>query len=167
MKSTFLRFERGITKATLVIACVLFAIASCIGLLQIVTRFLFKYPTPWSEVTIRILLIWMVFLGIPMAFRLGAMVSVDLLHRKIPARHRPKLELLVAAITIGFLLMLAYWAIQYCIAAGGLQTIIGLEALGLKMIWAYLAIPIGAILSIVAVVGNYLEPKHEELENAQ
>lgn len=49
MKSTFLRFERGIAKATLVIACVLFAIASCIGLLQIGTRFLFKYPTPWAR----------------------------------------------------------------------------------------------------------------------
>ncbi len=48
---------------------------------QIVTRFIIERPAEWTEVLIRFTLIWMVFLGIPTAFRAGAMVSVDVLYR--------------------------------------------------------------------------------------
>ena len=48
---------------------------------QIVTRFVLEQPAEWSEMLIRFTLIWMVFLGIPTAFRQGAMVSVDVLYR--------------------------------------------------------------------------------------
>ncbi|CDP52065.1 TRAP transporter small permease [Paradevosia shaoguanensis] len=164
MRKTFLRFERQLTHGAMWVACALFAIAACIGLLQIVTRFVFKIPTPWSEVTIRILLIWMVFLGIPAAFRRGAMISVDLMHRKAPDWFRPKLDILILAVTLFFLGLVAWWGVQYCLVAGNVQTIIGLEPL--KMIWAYISLPLGCVLAMVAMVGNYLDPRHEELETA-
>lgn len=165
MRKTFLRCERVLTNGALWLACSLFAVASCIGLLQVVTRFLFKIPTPWSEVTIRILLIWMVFLGVPAAFRRGAMISVDLMHRKASDWFRPKLDLLILAVTLFFLGMVAYWGVQYSLIAGTVQTIIGLEPT--KMIWAYVSLPIGCVLAMFAMVGNYFDPRHEELETAQ
>ena len=38
-------------------------------------------PAEWTEVLFRFTLIWMVFMGIPITFRQGAMVSVDVLYR--------------------------------------------------------------------------------------
>lgn len=165
MRERFLRCERVLTHATLWLACTLFGIASLIGLMQIFTRFMLKLPTPWSEVSIRILLIWMVFMGIPIAFRRGAMISVDLMYRKSSPWFRPKLELFITAATLVFLITLTWWGVRFCMIAGNVQTIIGLEPL--KMFWAYISLPIGSALAMVSVVGNYLEPKHEELETAQ
>jgi TRAP-type C4-dicarboxylate transport system permease small subunit len=42
---------------------------------------------------------------------------------------------------------------------------IGFE--GLSMFWAYVAIPVGSCFAVLGVIGNFLEPKHLELETAQ
>ena len=63
-------------------------IASALGMFQIITRFVLEQPAEWSEILIRLSLIWMVFVGIPMAFRQGAMVSVYVLYRWSPPRIR-------------------------------------------------------------------------------
>ena len=81
MKETFLRIERVTTNASMLFACAMLASAAGLGVFQILTRFVFERPAEWTEVLIRFTLIWMVFMGIPMAFRQGAMVSVDVLYR--------------------------------------------------------------------------------------
>ena len=81
MKETFLRIERVTTNASQLFACAMLASAAGLGVFQILTRFVFERPAEWIEVLIRFTLIWMVFMGIPMAFRQGAMVSVDVLYR--------------------------------------------------------------------------------------
>ena len=70
------------------VACLMLAIASVLGMFQIITRFVLEQPAEWSEILIRLSLIRMVFMGIPMAFRQGAMVSVDVLYRWSPPRIR-------------------------------------------------------------------------------
>ncbi len=79
MKQAFLKFEHWTTGFSMLVACLMLVIASTLGMFQIVTRFVLEQPAEWSEILIRLSLIWMVFMGIPMAFRQGAMVSVDVL----------------------------------------------------------------------------------------
>ena len=52
-------------------ACLMLVIASSLGMFQIITRFVLEQPAEWTEILIRLSLIWMVFLGIPAAFRQG------------------------------------------------------------------------------------------------
>ena len=92
MRTWFLRLERLSTGAAMALACAMLAIAASLGLFQIVTRFILERPAEWTEVLIRFSLIWMVFLGIPMAFRIGAMVSVDALYRICSKRIRRVLD---------------------------------------------------------------------------
>jgi TRAP-type C4-dicarboxylate transport system permease small subunit len=47
----------------MVVACAMMAIASALGLFQIITRFILESPAEWTEVLIRFSLIWMVFLA--------------------------------------------------------------------------------------------------------
>jgi hypothetical protein len=35
------------------------------------------------------------------------------------------------------------------------------------MFWAYLALPVGAVFSMIGIVGNWLDPQRLELETAQ
>lgn len=164
MKSAFLNWERRLTAFSMWLACAMLVVASILGIFQVVTRFVFEMPAEWSEALIRFALIWMVFLGITGAFRLGAMVSVDLIHRIAPPVFRRVLEAVIAILTIGLLLVIVWYGWDYA-QRGKVQTMMGLESI--SMFWAYLALPVGSLCAIVSVIGNYLDPLRLELETAQ
>ena len=164
MKDTYLRVERGTTALATALACAMLLVASSLGMWQIITRFVLERPAEWTEVLIRFSLIWMVFLGIPMAFRLGAMVSVDLLYRWSGARTRRFLDAMVAIAALVLLAVTIIVGWDYA-QRGRVQSVIGLE--DVSMFWAYLALPVGGVFSVIAVIGNFLDPQRMELETAQ
>lgn len=145
-------------------ACLMLAIASALGMFQILMRFVLESPAEWTEVLIRFSLIWMVFLAIPTAFRQGAMVSVDVLHRWSPARVQRVLEVLVCIASLLLIGILIWWGWDYA-QRGSVQTMAGLESI--SMFWAYVAIPVGGLFCIPGIVGNLLDPQRTELESAQ
>jgi TRAP-type C4-dicarboxylate transport system permease small subunit len=164
MKDAFLRFERACTGLAMAAACAMLVLASALGVFQIVTRFVLEQPAEWTEVLIRFSLIWMVFLGIPAAFRQGAMVSVDVLYRWSPPPMRRLLDAVVALAALTLIGVILWWGWDYA-NRGKVQTMIGLE--DVSMFWAYLAMPVGAVFSVVGVLGNLLDPQRQELETAQ
>ena len=164
MKHLFLRFEHWTTSLSMMVACLMMALASGFGIHQIVTRFILESPAEWTEVLIRFSLIWMVFLGIPTAFRTGAMVSVDLLYRLSGQRMRRVLDAVVAITALTLCSIILWWGWDYA-NRGSVQSMIGLE--GVSMFWAYLALPVGAVFSIIGIIGFWLDPQRMELESAQ
>ena len=164
MKQGFLRLERFTTGFAMLAACLLMAIASGLGLFQVFTRFVLEQPAEWTEVLIRFSLIWMVFMGIPMAFREGAMVSVDALYRWSPPGFRRVLDWVVFLAALALILVIIWWGWDYA-QRGRVQTVIGLESI--SMFWAYLAMPVGGMLCIPGLIGNLIDPKRHELEVAQ
>jgi len=164
MKAAFLRFERFTTGFAMVVACVMMAIAASLGMYQIITRFILERPAEWSEVLIRFSLIWMVFMGIPMAFRQGAMVSVDVIYRWSPATLKRVLEWVVFIASMVLVLVIIWWGWDYA-NRGKVQTVIGLE--NISMFWAYLSLPVGGVFCIISLVGQLIDPKRHELETAQ
>jgi TRAP-type C4-dicarboxylate transport system permease small subunit len=164
LRERFLKFERATTLVATLAACAMMAIAAGLGLWQIITRFIIERPAEWTEVLIRFSLIWMVFLGIAQAFRIGAMVSVDVLYRWSGRRLRRVLDTLVAAAALVLLFVIVTVGWQYA-QRGRVQTVIGLE--DVSMFWAYLALPVGGVFAAIAVLGNWLDPQRLELETAQ
>lgn len=164
LRGAILRFEHYATALATTGACAMLVIASALGMWQIVTRFIIERPAEWTEVLIRFSLIWMVFLGIPLAFRIGAMVSVDVLYRWSGQRLRRVLDTLVslAALLLVSVIIVIGW--DYA-RRGSVQSVIGLE--DVSMFWAYLAMPVGGVFCVVAIVGHWLDPQRLELETAQ
>lgn len=164
MKETFLRIERFTSGIALVGACAMLAIASSLGMFQIITRFVLEQPAEWTEILIRLALIWMVFLAIPIAFRQGAMISVDVLHRWSPPKLRRVLDWIVAALSLVLIGIILWWGWDYAVR-GSVQSMAGLESI--SMFWGYLALPVGALFCIPGIVGNLVDPQRHELETAQ
>jgi len=164
VKEKFLGIERWTTGVSMVLACVMLVIASALGVFQIITRFVLEQPAEWSEILIRVSLIWMVFLGIPMAFRQGAMVSVDVLYRWSPPRVRRVLDAVVSIAALALMLVILWWGWDYAVR-GQVQSMAGLESI--SMFWGYLALPVGALFCILGIIGNLLDPQRHELETAQ
>ena len=164
MKTLFLSIERFTTALSMLIACLMLATAASLGMFQIITRFVLETPAEWTEVLIRFSLIWMVFMGIPMAFRQGAMVSVDVLYRWSGPRMKRVLDSVVALAAMVLVAIIVWWGWDYA-NRGKVQSMIGLE--DVSMFWAYLAMPVGALFSVLGIVGNWLDPQRLELETAQ
>lgn len=164
MRQLFLRVERATTFIALLGACAMLVVAAALGVFQILTRFVLEQPAEWTEVLIRFSLIWMVFLGIPLAFRQGAMVSVDVLYRWSPPRVRRVLDAVVAIAALSLIGVIVWWGWDYA-QRGSVQTMAGLESL--SMFWAYLAMPVGGLFCVFGIVGNWLDPQRNELDTAQ
>lgn len=164
MKEKFLQLERWTSQIAMLTACAMLMVSASLGMFQIITRFVLEIPAEWTEVLVRFSLIWMVFLGIPMAFRQGAMVSVDVLYRWSPPRMRRFLDWVVALAALALIAVIIWWGWDYAVR-GRVQTMAGLESL--SMFWAYLALPVGGVFSVISIIGNLLDPQRLELETAQ
>jgi TRAP-type C4-dicarboxylate transport system permease small subunit len=164
MKEKFLRLEHWTSRIALVIACFMLLLAASLGMFQIITRFVLETPAEWTEVLIRFSLIWMVFMGIPMAFRQGAMVSVDVLYRWSPPGIRRILDWVVCLAALTLVTVIIWWGWDYTLR-GRVQSMAGLESI--SMFWAYLAMPVGGVFSVIGIFGNLLDPQRLELETAQ
>ena len=162
-RDVFLKAERGTTALATTLACAMLAASAGLGMWQIVTRFIIERPAEWTEVLIRFTLIWMVFLGVPAAFRVGAMVSVDVLYRWSGRRLRRVLDAMVAIAALLLIAVIVWVGWDYA-QRGRVQTVTGLE--DMSMFWAYLALPVGGVFSAVAVIANWIDPRRLELETA-
>ena len=164
MRSLYLGVEKWTTAFSMLVACFMLTLAASLGMLQIFTRFVLEMPIEWTEVIIRFSLIWMVFMGIPMAFRQGAMVSVDVLYRWSGPRMKKVLDTAVAGAALLLVGVIIWWGWDYA-NRGKVQSMIGLE--DVSMFWAYMALPVGAVFSVISIIGNWLDPQRLELETAQ
>jgi TRAP-type C4-dicarboxylate transport system permease small subunit len=120
-------------------------------------------PSTWTEESMRRLLIWCVMLGVVVAFRRGALVSVDLMLRLSRGWWKHLVRALIALSSLAFLAVLLWFGIDLAWRVR-FQTFASME---LSMAWAYAALPTGAALGLVAVLAQYFDPINEELENAQ
>ena len=163
MRTLVLAVDRRLTDLALNLGCVLLALISVLGLWQVLTRFILSQPSSWTEEVMRRLLIWCVMLGVVVAFRRGALVSVDLMLRTSRGAWRRFVRAFIALVSLAFLAVIAWygfdlaWRVRF-------QTFASIE---LSMGWAYATPPVGALLSMLAVAAQYLDPINEELETAQ
>ncbi len=163
MSKAILAIDRIVTNAIWVLASALMALVACLGLYQVLMRFVFSRPSPWTEALVGRLLIWMVMLGVAAAFRQGALVSVDVLPRLSRGALRRAVRLAILGASLFFLGVLAgvgfdlAWRIRF-------QTF---AALPISISWAYLALPVGASCSMLAVIAHYLDPVNRELQAQQ
>jgi TRAP-type C4-dicarboxylate transport system permease small subunit len=163
MARWILAIERRVTNFIWAVAAAVLAVISCLGLYQVLVRFVFNQPSPWTEEIIGRLLIWSVALGIVAAFRQGALVSVDLMLRLSKGTWRRIVRGIILGATVGFLLLVAVigydltWRIRF-------QTF---ASIPISISWAYLAFPVGATFSILAALANFLDPINRELDLQQ
>jgi len=163
MRQTILTLDRWLTGLAWTLACVLLAVISVLGLWQVVARFVLSQPSTWTEESMRRLLIWMVMLGTVVAFRRGALVSVDLMVRTAKGAWLKVVRTVITTTALAYLAVLVWYGINL-VTRIRFQTFASME---LSMAYAYAALPVGAALAMLAVVANHIDPLNEELDNAQ
>lgn len=145
--------DKGLFRFISGVAQLLLLSSVAAGFYQVVARFVLQSPADWSEAWTRASLIWTVMLGLALAFRHGAMLSVEVLNAFLRGPSRRRLEHVVLIIVVAFLAFLAWvgarmtWQVRF-------QTS---PSLDISISWIYLSIPIGTILAIIAVIAYWAE----------
>lgn len=145
MLGSALRLVDRIAEALVV---VLFLAMLAAGFGQIFNRFVLNASLSWSEEFQRFAHIWLIFLAIPIGYRRGAHIGVDLLERALPSRPARVLAFLidVSWLTLGTAIVWTTWGLMQIAQR---QTAPGL---GVTMDKVYFGLVLGAAyLMLVAL----------------
>lgn len=119
---------------------------------QVITRFLLRYPSSFTEELAGFLLVWIGLLGACYALQTRAHLGIDLLASRVNDASRKWVELVVYSL-VG---LFAF----FVMVIGGLRLVwLAFQlnqisaAMGLKMGYVYLAVPISGVLMIIYSTG--------------
>jgi TRAP-type C4-dicarboxylate transport system permease small subunit len=156
VRSVYLRFCDALAAASRVVVTILMAAMTIDCLLGVFFRYVVQDALTWTEETARYLMIWMGFLATGLALREGGHIAVEIVIERMPVG--------IQRVMLGFVRLLSLAFLLAVIGAGGflLGRVSGQRTpvLGISMMWPYLAIPVGCLLTALEMVALWLrEPE--------
>ena len=157
-----IRWIDGLNEVVLNILAVVLGILACLGIAQVIARYIIGSPLTWSEELIRFALIWSVFLGAGVVVRRGMLVAVEVIYLVAPSPLARAIGYASIAVSIVFWSVLIYygWAVQGMV--GSLMS----GSLELPMGLVYLAIPVGALFALLNTIAVVIDPPPDVITQA-
>jgi C4-dicarboxylate transporter DctQ subunit len=126
--------------------------------LQVLIRFVFKFPIPWTEEVSRIAFVYIIFIGATIAVRDRAHINVDFLLVMLPPRMACWVRRIGVLLVAGFLCFVIWQGIVFVRATGVQVT----PVMQLPFRHLYLIIPTsGALMLLYLLLGVADEWKPE------
>ncbi|WP_419857799.1 TRAP transporter small permease [Candidatus Palauibacter irciniicola] len=126
-------------------------IAVCdVVLLQVLMRYLFAWPNPWSEEVSRFCFIWMSMLGASLAVAHRSHFRFDQVTGRLPPRAKKAVETSAAAIVLMFALLLIGTGIALMDLTMGERS----AALNLPVALVYAAAPVSGVLMLTHLLAG-------------
>jgi TRAP-type transport system small permease protein len=118
--------------------------------LQVLVRFVFKYPLPWTEEITRLAFVYSIFVGATLAVRARDHIAVDFVLVLLPPGPRLAARLLGTALVGVFLGYMTWQGIEFVRATGIQMT----PVLQIPFRYLYAVIPLsGALMLLYLVLG--------------
>lgn len=128
-------------------------IMTFVTVLEVIRRYIFGLSFPWAEELVRYLLVWVTFVGGSVAFKTGNMVLLDLVLNYLSDKQKNILALLTNTVSLAFLAYLLHYSVHY-VFSGIIMDQVS-TSLGVSMVYAYVAIPLGFALMFIFALNNY------------
>lgn len=160
LKTGFLALDRVTTRVATWAACLALALAAVLACYQVFMRYVVRQSTSWSEPILQMAIIYMVYLGAAVTFRRGALVAIDLLLESARGGLKRAVNLFVFLACLVLVLHMIWYGWQMTMRA---QFNVN-PTLGISMSWAFLAVPLGGVFALVAVVAHYLDPPAKQID---
>jgi len=144
LKRVFAWIDRGAEYGVAAI----FAAMCAVGLLQVFNRFVLNRSLSWSEEFQIYCHVWIVFLGIPIAYRRGAHLAVESFRNRFPPQVGKAFDYFIEILWIWFAVALAWLAWRVSEVAK-LQSSPGLE---LPMNYVYYSMVVGGVYLLIVVL---------------
>lgn len=119
--------------------------------LQVLIRFVFKYPLPWTEEVSRIAFVYTIFVGATIAVREKAHLNIDFLLVVLPPRLAMALKLFGATLVAIFLGFVTWQGIEFVRSTGVQVT----PVMQIPFRYLYLILPsAGALMLLYLILGT-------------
>ena len=140
-----------------IVAALLATIAALV-VYQVVARYVLGRPPSWTEELARYLQVWLVLLASPICLRKGLHLTVDYLTPRLPPAAKRRVRSLNHVLVGLFGLLLTVFGFRM-LSVAALQVS---PALGISMIWPYLAVPTSGLLITMVAAGLFVEERRRE-----
>lgn len=141
------RFEVWLLRIETVLVVILFPTLVTVTFLQVVFRYVFNHPLPWTEELAINLFVWVAFIGASIALAKKGHYGLDLLKEKLPPVPRRLAEVAIWCVSVAFLLIVAVYGVGVVLVTSHTMT-----TLPVSMQWFFTAVPAGAILMLAHLV---------------
>ena len=121
--------------------------------LQVLIRFVFKYPLPWTEEVARIAFVYCIFVGATIAVRDNSHLNVDFLLVALPGKAARALVLL-GMVLVGVFLAFVTWQGIVLVRATGVQMT---PVMQVPFKYLYLIVPVSGALMLLFLASNLLD----------
>lgn len=139
---------RGIDRTMEFALFLIFLAFSIVGGLQVFNRFALGLPLSWSEEFQKFGHIWMVFLAIPIAYRHGAHIGMDVVLTKLPHAMRRFVMLMIELMWLALAAAIGIYTLRVMEVAKFQES----PGLGWRMDYVYSGLVIGAAyLALIAI----------------
>ena len=125
---------------------------AAVVLLQVLMRYLFAYPNPWSEEVSRFCFIWVSLLGASLAVEHRAHFGFDQVTKALAPRAKRAAERFAGAVVLGFSLLLIGTGIALMDLTMGERS----PALNLPVALVYAAAPVSGVLMVVHLLVGWM-----------
>ena len=133
-------------------AGVLVVTVAVVVLLQVLMRYLFAHPNPWSEEVSRFCFIWLSLLGASLAVEHRAHFGFDQVTKALAPRAKRVVEVFAGAVVLLFSLLLIGTGIGLMDLTMGERS----PALNLPVALVYAAAPVSGVLMVVHMVAGWV-----------
>ncbi|MFC1542013.1 TRAP transporter small permease [Candidatus Latescibacterota bacterium] len=141
MKNIIQKCYTIIDKTVEIIIVVVFSLMVIVGGMQVFFRYVLHNSLSWSEEFQKFMHIWLIFLAIPLAYKKGAHIGMNVIFDKLPDKMKSILTVLIDVLWFGLGGIMVFYTTRIMKVAK-LQTSPGL---GLRMDLVYSCIIIGGV----------------------
>jgi TRAP-type C4-dicarboxylate transport system permease small subunit len=156
-KSYFDRFEEYVLVGGL-------AVLVFLVFLQVVMRFCFRMSLTWSEEIARFLFLWLVWLGAAYAAKRQAHLKIEAFIQKLSSKNRENIDIVALLIWIAFSAFLVWKGGELAMMLFRRRQLS--PVLEIRMAWAYAAVPVGAGLMLLRLLGQLRRTLREKTSRA-
>ena len=128
------------------------AVLAAILIAAVFYRYALNNAIAWSEEGSKYLMVWLTFLGAPIALRHAAHINIDLLVKLFPPRGRQGFYVFIHLIIIATMGIL-FWKGAVFSQMGARQVA---SSFNFSMLWMYIAVPIGSALTCLVALEHVL-----------
>lgn len=129
------------------IICAVLLIAMVVTIsVSVFTRFVVFSPINFADALTKYLMIWLAFLGSGLSLRHREHIALVMILERLTEKQRNRLLVIIDVAVSIFLIVIIYYGTVF--SMGGLTSTDPL-VFGMKMIYAYLAVPVGALYALI------------------
>ena len=146
------KLNDGLLAACKYLLITIVGVLAVIMMASVFWRYALNNALPWSEEVSKYLMVWLTFLGAPIALRHASHISIDLLLKAFPPRGQQLFHFLINLIII-VTMGIVFWKGIGFAQLGARQVA---SSINFSMLYMYVAVPVGAALTCLVAIEHAL-----------